>query len=67
MSAARGEMNRAKRFSLLHEAEKVLMDELPISPVYFYSINYMLKDYVKGVYLSPLAWILFRDAYVVEH
>jgi len=37
----------------MHEAEKILMDELPIAPIYFYVNTNMYKPWVKGVFVPP--------------
>ena len=38
----------AKRMALLHEAEEILLDELPILPMYWYVHSYMLHPSVKN-------------------
>ncbi len=40
--------SRTERYGLLYEAEKILMEELPILPVYTYTRIYMLHESVKG-------------------
>lgn len=37
----------AKRFELMHKAEKLAMDEMIIMPIYFYTNPYMVKPFVK--------------------
>jgi oligopeptide transport system substrate-binding protein len=44
----------AARSQKLHDAEKLMMDEMPVAPVYYYTNNFMLKPYVKGACFSPL-------------
>lgn len=48
----------------MHDAEKVLMDEMPVMPIYYYVNNYVLKDYVKDVFRSALGPIDFKKASV---
>ena len=43
------------RSQLLHDAEKMMMDDMPVAPVYYYTNNFLLKSYVDGVCFSP-AW-----------
>ena len=43
-----------KRFALLREAEKILIDEMPIIPIYTYVRQYQLSDDVKGLYPNYL-------------
>lgn len=54
----------AVRMQSMHEAEKALMTEMPIMPIYFYVNNFVAKDYVKGMIQSPLGFIDFKNAYV---
>ena len=54
----------SERMSFLKQAEKVLMDEMPIAPIYFYTGVYVKKPYVKGVYLSDLNDFDLKGAYV---
>lgn len=37
-----------KRMAILREAEELLLDELPILPIYWYVHSYMLKPAVKN-------------------
>src|SRR5581483_6484098 len=57
-------LDEAKRFTLLREAEKVFIDEMPIAPIYFYNGNYLKKSYVKGIHLSDLNNLDLKWAYV---
>ena len=44
------EPDAAKRMQILHEAEEIIMGELPVLPIYFYvSIN-LVKPYVNGFF-----------------
>ncbi len=45
--------DQALRMKNMKEAEKILMEEMPIIPVYFYTQPYLTKPYVKGIY-KPL-------------
>jgi oligopeptide transport system substrate-binding protein len=42
--------DNAKRLGLFQSAEKVLMDQMPVMPIYYYTKPYALKSTVKGVY-----------------
>lgn len=52
------------RSELLQEAEKILMIECPIAPLYHSTACYLKKEYVKGVYLSKLCDLDFKYAYL---
>ena len=60
------QMDRSKRMENMHKAEEILMRDLPVLPLYFYSTPYMQSARVKGVYISPRNWVFFRGAEVVE-
>ncbi len=52
-----------RREELLQMAEQILIDEMPIIPLYHSSLSYLQKDTLHGVALSPLGQIDFRWAY----
>jgi oligopeptide transport system substrate-binding protein len=54
------ETDVAKRLVMLHDAERILMDELPILPFYFYVSKNMVKPYVRGFYNN------FQDSHPVS-
>lgn len=56
-----------QRLELLKKAEQLLIDEMPIAPIYFYTGAFLKKPYVKGVYLSELNDADFKWAYVETH
>ncbi|WP_018132025.1 peptide ABC transporter substrate-binding protein [Effusibacillus pohliae] len=51
IKAAQTETDRAKRAKLLVDAEKILMDEMPIGPMYFRNLVYLKKTKVDGLIL----------------
>ena len=56
--------DRARRMEALHRAEAILMRDLPVLPVYFYSDATMTSPRLKGVYHSPFGYTFFRYAEV---
>ena len=60
------QMDRSKRMEDMHRAEAILMRDLSVLPLYFYSTPYMQSARVKGIYISPRSWVLFRGAEVAE-
>lgn len=58
------ERDWVKRINYLHEAENILMKDLPSLPLYFASKAVMQSDRVKGIYASPMEYVLFRGAEV---
>ena len=49
MSKAKTEQDQAKRFELLHQAEAVLMEDLPFLPVYHYTNTYLTSPNFEGI------------------
>lgn len=53
------------RMESMHRAEKLLMDEMPIMPIYFYTNPNLIKENVKGVIVPPFGtYADFKWAYV---
>jgi oligopeptide transport system substrate-binding protein len=50
IASAAAERDTARRLELLTEAEGILMDELPILPIYYYVSTNMVRPYVEGFY-----------------
>ena len=55
--------DQKERMELMHKAEKILMEEMPICPIYFYVNSFCMKDNIKGVGISPLGFVDFSEAY----
>ncbi len=49
------------RDKLLYEAEQMIMDDLIVLPIYYYTHPIMVKEHVKGWYLSTLGHWYFGD------
>ncbi len=65
IAAAGKESNEKARMEFFQQAEKILLDELPILPIYFYTSKNLVKPYVRGFYnnvqdFHPL-WALWID------
>ena len=50
---AKSSPNAKERFDAMRDAEKMIMEDMPLIPVYFYTQPYAQKSYVTGVY-KPL-------------
>jgi oligopeptide transport system substrate-binding protein len=46
------EFDPQKRMQYFHEAERILMDELPVIPLYYYASKNMIRPYVHGIYTN---------------
>ncbi|MGM0942134.1 MAG: hypothetical protein ACQEWU_14430 [Bacillota bacterium] len=49
LKEVRVEQNVDKRFKLLHQAEAILMEDLPFMPYYFLSSNYLPSPEIEGI------------------
>jgi oligopeptide transport system substrate-binding protein len=56
--------DQTERFSILRQAEELLIHEMPIVPIYFYTGVYLKQPYVQGVYISKLNQLDLKWAYV---
>ena len=61
---AKNEADAKKRMEMLHQAEDLLMEDMPIIPLWYTNQTRGIKSYVKGVRVSPLRFIYFDKAYI---
>jgi oligopeptide transport system substrate-binding protein len=54
LDASALEADAQKRLQLLAEAEKLVLQDLPVMPVYFYNSKHLVKPYVKGWHQNVL-------------
>ena len=54
------------RMDSMKEAEKILMDDMPILPVYFYTQPYFVNENVKGIYKPLLQYPVLTYAEMAE-
>ncbi len=54
----------SERENYLKDAEKIIIEEMPIIPLFYASYNYVKKPSVKGVYFSELGYLDFKNAYI---
>lgn len=52
------------RMQAMHDAEKIMMDEMPACPIYFYTDVYLQNTNISGVVTTPLGDKLFTYATV---
>ncbi|EST54417.1 ABC transporter substrate-binding protein [Brevibacillus panacihumi W25] len=56
------EMDPAKRAAILADAEKILMEDMPIMPIYFYTQSWVQNDKVTGVIVDGLGNVDYKLA-----
>ncbi|WP_256816663.1 peptide ABC transporter substrate-binding protein [Cytobacillus sp. Bac17] len=64
MKKAEAELNLEERAQYLVDAEKVLIDQMAISPLYYRTKVYLQKDNIDGIFQYTIQAIDFREAYV---
>lgn len=55
------------RMDAMHKAETIVMEEMPIVPIYFYTRPELIKPYIKDAYTSALGYTDFKYAYIEAH
>ena len=66
IAEAKVETDLPKRTQMMHDAQDLLMEDLPVIPIYFYTNVVAYRDYVKEVRKSPLGFLFFENAYIEE-
>lgn len=56
------ELDEAKRLDLYHQAEAIVMNDMPVIPIFYYTDIVCINPKVKGVTKSPLGFITFYNA-----
>ena len=56
----------AARMDLLQQAEKILLEDAPIIPIYFYTWKYLQAQEMKGLTPNVLGYIRWTDLYLQE-
>jgi oligopeptide transport system substrate-binding protein len=52
------------RMATLHAAEKILMTDMPIIPIYYYTNPVLLSKSIKNFYQSTLGFVDWKNAYM---
>lgn len=56
-------IDEKERLEVLHNAERLFINEMPVAPIYFMTDNYVKKANLRGTYLSGLGDVDFKWAY----
>ncbi|SHH59238.1 oligopeptide transport system substrate-binding protein [Anaerosphaera aminiphila DSM 21120] len=54
LKVAKSTGDQKVRMDSMKEAEKIMMEDMPLMPLYFSNGYYVAKPYVKGIFTSPL-------------
>ena len=58
------EADAAKRTEMLKQAEAIFIDDMPVLPIYFYTMNWVQNEKLKGVVISGLGDLTYKWAYI---
>ena len=64
LTNANAEIDAAKRYEMLIEAEKYLLEQKPLIPLYNQVNRLLCKPYVKNLNVNPLGQINWREVYI---
>ena len=64
MEEAKGTVDRAARLRKLADADRMIMEGMPMIPLIFDSADYMVKPYVKGLPMNAISDFRFKYAWV---
>lgn len=64
--SATSDADPAHRMQSLHAAEDILMKDMAVAPIFFYTNAYLQSDKVTGVYYSPLGLWFFDKAVITK-
>jgi oligopeptide transport system substrate-binding protein len=67
VTAAQSELDLGKRAILLQDAEKIMLADMPILPLYFYVSTRMLKPWVKGFEPNIMDHQRHKNFYILKH
>jgi oligopeptide transport system substrate-binding protein len=54
----------AERLAGFHQAETILMQEMPIIPIYTYATKHLVSPSVKGMPTNIMDYYSFKDIYL---
>lgn len=56
--------DKQNRMNILRRAEKILVTDMPIAPLYYNCYNYLKSKKVNDVYFSELGYLDFKNAHI---
>jgi oligopeptide transport system substrate-binding protein len=64
IAKAKATLDPKARMAALHAAEKILMTDMPILPIYYYTNPVLLSKNIKNFYQSTLGFVDWKNAYM---
>ncbi|NGX51729.1 MAG: Oligopeptide-binding protein OppA [Candidatus Anoxychlamydiales bacterium] len=66
LNLAKKEFDPEKRFRLIEAAESLLLEDMPITPMYFYNYTILTKKNIKGIYTNIVGDLIFDNTKILE-
>jgi oligopeptide transport system substrate-binding protein len=67
LDRAASTLDPSDRRRLLQEAEKMMLSDYPILPIYFFSSKRLIKPYLKGARINPLNRLYSKHLVIEDH
>jgi oligopeptide transport system substrate-binding protein len=67
LDRAASTVDQSDRRHLLQDAEKMMLSDYPILPIYFYSSKRLIKPYIKGAKMTPLNRLYSKHLVIEDH
>jgi oligopeptide transport system substrate-binding protein len=67
LDEAQAELDLGRRAALLEEAERIMLADMPIIPLYYYVSTHMIKPWVQGRQHNIMDHDWHKDFYVLKH
>jgi oligopeptide transport system substrate-binding protein len=67
LDRAASTLDPSVRPRLLQEAEKMMLSDYPILPIYFFSSKRLIKPYIKGAKINPLNRLYSKHLVIEDH
>ncbi len=64
---ARRVMDQAERMRMYREADKILIEEAALLPLWYGRFHMLVKPWVKKLFTSPLKWWSWKDIIIEDH
>jgi oligopeptide transport system substrate-binding protein len=67
LDRAAAEMNPSDRRQQLQDAEKMMLSDYPIIPIYFFTSKRLIRTYIKGARVNPLNRLYSKHLVIDDH
>jgi ABC-type transport system substrate-binding protein len=67
VEGARRVLDQAERMEMYQQADRILMDEVPLLPLCYGRFHMLVKPWVKNLVTSPMKWWSWKDVVLEPH